>query len=382
MKRRNFNKAVFGATVGMASGLGSCQPSIDSNVISEMPTQWAWLRPDIKKPLDHWKRTFEWCKDIGIDGILPQVYSGHNTLFEHPTLTVKEPWLEKIIPIAHEAGLQVHAWMWTMPLNDPKMIEKHPDWFSVNRLGQPAHTHPAYVPYYKFMCPCHPEVQEFVAGNVEALGKIEGLDGIHLDYVRQPDVILAEALQPKYDLVQDREFPEYDYPYSERCRKLFKEESGIDPMDLGDKAPEHEGWRQFRYDAVSNVVNNFCVPMARKYNKKITAAVFPNWESVRQQWHKWDLDGFFPMLYQGFYNKEVDWIGEEVEKARARLKNDKPIFAGVFMPDCKGEVLRDAINVVQKSSAQGIAFFDLGNLGTEEQKVIKELLISHSQANH
>ncbi len=88
------------------------------------------------------------------------------------------------------------------------------------------------------------------------------------------------------------------------------------------------------------------------------------------------------MLYQGFYNKEVDWIGEEVEKARARLKNDKPIFAGVFMPDCKGEVLRDAINVVQKSSAQGIAFFDLGNLGTEEQKVIKELLISHSQANH
>lgn len=376
MKRRNFNKAVFGATVGMASGLGSCQPSADSNLVSGMPSQWVWFRPDIKKPLDHWKRTFEWCRDIGIEGILPQVYSSNETLFDHPTLKVREPWLEKIIPIAHEAGLQVHAWMWTMPLNNPELIAKHPDWFSVNRLGQPAHTHPAYVPYYKFMCPCHPEVQEFVAGNVEALGKIEGLDGIHLDYVRQPDVILAEALQPKYDLVQDSEFPEYDYPYSERCRNQFKEKTGIDPIDLGDSAPKHAEWRQFRYDAVSNVVNNFCVPRAKKYDKKITAAVFPNWESVRQQWHKWDLDAFFPMLYQGFYNKNVEWIGEEVEKAKMRLKNDKPIFAGVFLPDCKGEILNEAIKVIQNSSAQGIAFFELGNLGVEERKVIKQLLNS------
>jgi len=374
MNRRNFNKTLLGASMGLMSGIGACKEAQVSPLVSGLPSQWVWMRPDIKKPMDHWKRTFEWCREIGIEGILPQVYGSHETLFEHPLLKVKAHWLEEIIPIAHDAGLQVHAWMWTMPLNDPEMIEKHPDWFSVNRLGQPSNTHPAYVPYYKFMCPCHPEVQEFVAGNVEALGKIEGLDGIHLDYVRQPDVILAEALQPKYDLVQDREFPEYDYPYSERCRNLFKEQTGIDPMDLGDKAPEHEEWRQFRYDAVSNVVNNHCVPMARKYNKKITAAVFPNWEHVRQQWHKWDLDGFFPMLYQGFYNEDVNWIGEEVEKAKARLNNGKPIFAGIYMPDCKGEILEEAMQVVENSSAKGIAFFELGNLKEEERKVIKARL--------
>jgi hypothetical protein len=82
------------------------------------------------------------------------------------------------------------------------------------------------------------------------------------------------------------------------------------------------------------------------------------------------------MLYQGFYNKNVEWIGEEVEKAKMRLKNDKPIFAGVFLPDCKGEILNEAIKVIQNSSAQGIAFFELGNLGVEERKVIKQLLNS------
>ena len=32
-----------------------------------------------------------------------------------------------------------------------------------------------------------------ITGNVNALAKIGDIDGIHLDYVRLPDVILAEA---------------------------------------------------------------------------------------------------------------------------------------------------------------------------------------------
>lgn len=375
MDRRKFNQTLIAGSLGVSLGMGSCTtPKVAQE--GGMPHNWVWLRPDISLSMDHWKQTFAWCKEIGIEGILPQVYSSRETLFEHPVLKVKDNWLERIIPIAHEAGLQVHAWMWTMPLNDPEMIDKHPDWFSVNRLGQPSHTHPAYVDYYKFMDPCHPEVQAFVASNVEALGKIEDLDGIHLDYVRQPDVILAEALQPKYNIIQDKEYPQYDYPYSQRCRDQFKAETGIDPMDLGDDAPSHQAWRQFRYDAVSHVVNHHCVPMARKYDKIISAAVFPNWEDVRQEWHKWDLDAFFPMLYQGFYNQDIPWIGEEVEKARRRLDNDKSIFAGIFVSDCRGSKLEEAIQVVQSSSAKGIAFFAIDNLGTEERATIKKNLKS------
>ena len=112
-------------------------------------------------------------------------------------------------------------------------------------------------------------------------------------------------------------------------------------MDLGDNAPAHEEWRQFRYDAISNVVNNHAVPMAKRYDKLITAAVFPNWESVRQQWQTWDLDGFLPMLYHGFYNEDIHWIGDQVAKNKKLLKRDKPIYAGLFLPHLKPEELKN-----------------------------------------
>ena len=383
MKKREFIKLASASALSLVAGssLIGCQStttkgkSLIKTPNKSLPDNWIWLRPRLKNTTDEWKQIFERIKKAGIDAVVPQVYSSHKTLFDHPTLPVEERWLEKIIPLAHQAGLEIHAWMWTMPLNNPDLIAKHPDWFSVNRNGKPAHTHPAYVGYYKFLCPCNEEVAEFVAGNVEALAKIEDLDGIHLDYVRQPDVILAEGLQPKYNIVQDKEYPEYDYPYSENCRNQFKSKHGIDPMDLGDEAPAHEAWRQFRYDAVSNIVNNHCVPMARKYDKAITAAVFPNWENVRQEWHKWDLDGFLPMLYQGFYNAEIPWIGEEVKKAKERLrleKNNKPVFSGLFLPHLpKSTDLKQAIDVAKENGAKGFSLFAYGNLKDEYFDILK-----------
>lgn len=382
MNKRTFLKLASTGACSLLTGtaLWSCNfKTTDVSIIAPakriLPDNWVWLRPGLGKSDDHWKQHFERIKKAGIDAVVPQVYSSNETLFDHPTLPVKERWLERILPLAHAADLQVHAWMWTMPLNNRELIKKHPDWFSVNRNGEPTHTHPAYVGYYKFLCPCNEEVAEFVAGNVEALGKIEDLDGIHLDYVRQPDVILAEGLQPKYNIVQDKEYPEYDYPYSENCRNQFKEQHGIDPMDLGDEAPHHEAWRQFRYDAVSNIVNNHCVPMARKYDKAITAAVFPNWESVRQEWHRWDLDAFLPMLYQGFYNADINWIGEEVKKAKSRLKkaeNDKPVYSGLFLPHLNNtEDLKKAIAVSKANGAKGVSFFSYGNFKEEYMGVLR-----------
>lgn len=374
MDRRDFTKtAITTISTVLVGSLSECSLQKSSKQ-KTLPKNWIWLRPNLEWNVDKWKQTFEMLTDIGIEAILPQVYNSHWTLFDHPVLPVKKRWLESIIPIAHSAGLEVHAWMWSMPLNDPAMIQKHPDWFSVNRLGQASHTHPAYVNYYKFLCPCHPEVQEFVASIVAALAKIEDLDGIHLDYIRQPDVILAEALQPKYGIIQDKEFPEYDYPYSENCRRLFKEQSGINPLDLGDDAPAHKVWRQFRYDAISNIVNNYAVPQARKYNKKITAAVFPNWESVRQQWQGWNLDGFLPMLYHDFYHEDINWIGDQIEKNKSLLSDKQNIYAGLFIPHLAPKDFVSAYTTAKYNGADGVSLFALSNINREFQKHIKRVL--------
>jgi uncharacterized lipoprotein YddW (UPF0748 family) len=319
-----------------------------------------------------WSSVFRKLNSVGVEAVLPQIYSSNEALFEIEGYTVKERWLERIIPIAHKEGIQIHAWMWTMPCNDPKIIEMHPEWYVVNKNGESASVAPAYVPYYKFLCPRRPEVRSFVRQRVKTLAGIKDLDGIHLDYVRMPDVILAKGLQPKYDIVQDKEYPEYDYCYCDYCRSEYKSYAGIDPMDLEDPSTD-QNWYQFRYNAVNDMVNQYLVPEARKRDKLITAAVFPNWESVRQQWHKWDLDGFLPMLYHGFYNADTDWIGEEVAKAKKRLENDKPVFSGLFMPHLKNDDLISSYAYAKEKGADGFALFAYGNLKDEDYQIISRI---------
>ena len=119
------------------------------------------------------------------------------------------------IPLATAAGLEVHAWMWSMPCLIDDVIKTHPDWYNVNAKGESAVDKPAYVDYYKFLDPARPEVREFVRDTVRELAAIPGLTGIHLDYIRHPDAILPSGLWSKYGIVQDKVYPPYDYGYTD-----------------------------------------------------------------------------------------------------------------------------------------------------------------------
>ena len=81
-------------------------------------------------------------------------------------MPVRAPWLERAIPIARNAGLDVHAWMWCMPCLVPEIVRDHAEWYNVNAKGESAVDKPAYVGYYKFMDPAHPEVRAFVRETV------------------------------------------------------------------------------------------------------------------------------------------------------------------------------------------------------------------------
>ncbi|MFC4870404.1 Tat pathway signal protein [Negadavirga shengliensis] len=334
---------------------------------------WVWMTPKKGLSPSEWKQALDHIKSLGFDAVLFEAYNSREARFETDRLPMGEPVLEILIEHGNAIGLEVHAWMFTMPCSIPEIVENHTDWYAVNGLGQPANTHPAYVDYYKFLSPSHPEAMEFVRGTVKSLASMEGLTGVHLDYIRLPDVILAEALQPKYNLVQDREFPEYDYCYHEVTRKKFKEKTGIDPLkDLEDPSA-NESWRQFRQDLITDLVNNTFLPEIKKHGKEATAAVFPNWQHVRQEWRNWNLDGFFPMLYHNFYNEDMNWIGKCLKEEIADLKNNSPIYSGLFVPELDAAEMEEAFDVSFKSGAAGIALFNYWNIQPDHEKIIKEL---------
>ncbi len=368
MKRRTFIKTVGLGGMGIAIA-GPIAPFNKFLIAKETKDKkyWTWITNNRQMSADQWKQSFASMHEAGINAILPQIYNSRKALYESKHLPVDEPWLETILPLAKAEGLEVHAWMWTMPCNIKEIVTNHPDWYVVNRNGESSVTKPAYVNFYKFLCASHPEVHEFIKKTVTELSEIDMLDGVHLDYVRFPDVILPKGLWAKYGIVQDKEYPQYDYCYCDVCRKDYEKEKGIDPMKIKD--PAHDGsWNLFRYQRITNLVNNTLIPVMHKHNKKATAAVFPNWRNVRQQWYAWHLDGALPMLYSRAYEAGIEWIREKTEIGVAALPKNIPLYSGLSVSQFEPDGLAKAIDVSLGAGAHGVSLFSSRGMNEEKWK--------------
>lgn len=300
---------------------------------------WVWMRPHAKKADEEWKRQFVLMKECGISGIL---FEGYN---------------ENIYRLCKEAGLEAHYWKWTM--NRAELLDKHPDWFAVNRKGESSHDKPAYVNYYRFLCPNHSGVAKYLAEDYVKEAHLPYVDGVHLDYVRMPDVILPVSLWKNYGIEQKEELPQYDYCYCDSCRALFKAQTGQDPLDL--KYPmENQSWINFRLDAITRVVDQI-TKAVKADGKFISAAVFPGpsmaRKMVRQDWGNWSLDAYFPMIYNKFYYEGPEWIGRSVNESVNTLNGRGKVYAGLMFGDIKDE-FEKALDEAYNNGASGVSFFD------------------------
>ena len=302
----------------------------NSNPLSEKKIKvYGWLGGPDRNSDEQIKAEFENLKSKGVDGLM---YNGG----QNPQT------YERVGKLAKESGLEFHAWIPTMVQSPKPGIDSA--WYGVNGKGQSALTHPAYVDYYKFLCPNYEGVYKFLSDMYQDVAKVEYVDGIHLDYIRFPDVILARGLWDKYGLVMDREYPEYDYCYCQKCQSDFKIQSGIDISKVEDPSKIQE-WKQFRYDLITQLVNRL-VQDIHVEGKKINAAVFPGPNSiakqiVRQEWNKWNLDAFYPMHYNDFYLEDPSWIGDVTKEGLTAIENRVPLYSGLFIcpnPEKKNEI--------------------------------------------
>ena len=342
---------------------------------------WAWIPINAEKSADDWKRTFALLRQAGIQAILPEIYNGKEAYYPSRHLPVKTDLLGKILPLARAEGMEVHAWMWAMPCMIEEIIRQHPDWYNVNARGEAAWDKPAYVDYYKFLDPGRPEVREWIQQTVKELADIAELSGIHLDYIRHPDAILPHALWSKYNIVQDKVYPQYDYGYSDYDRGRFKKKYGIDPLNIAD--PEHDKrWLQFRWNMVTDLVNDYLVPAAHAKNKAITAAVFPGpmlaRQMVKQDWGRWKLDAFLPMLYNEFYEAGSEWIRNQTREGVSAVK--KHLYSGLFIYNMDENAFAKAVEAALAGGAAGIAIFSAEALDDSKAKALRRITDQRNSA--
>ena len=339
----------------------ACRHS-DNNVevdTSKKITFSTWSHAEAKFDSVVWHKKLDLYSSFGITEVLV----GGNVEF-----------LAQLLPFASKKNIKIHAWIWTLNRPNDTIANKHPEWYEVNRNGQNSLDYRAYVDYYQWLSPFHPEAREYIKNNVRELTKLKGLASIHLDYVRYVDVILGADLQPKYGLVQDHEMAEYDYGYHPLAREGFKKIFGKDPQDFEHPELSTE-WRQYRLNAVTTLVNEIA-EIVHDSGNRITAAVFPfpemSRQMVRQAWNDWNLDAAYPMLYHNFYRENINWIGFATQQGVQSV--DFPIHSGLYMPALQdADNFEKAILLAIENGAVGISFFTAGNLNDEQKSVLIKL---------
>ncbi len=354
MRRRTFleltSAAATGTVLGSLAGCAQSAPMMG----------WAWVHGGAQGDRSDWRRRFEPLAGAGVHGVL---VSGGD--------------MEVLGDAAHAAGLTFHRWMWMLNRNGDDWAQtNHPEWFSVSRNGDSTLTTPPYVAYYRWVCPTRQPVRDYLSGLVDEVARHPVVDGVHLDYIRYPDVILPRGLWDKYGLVQDREFPEFDFCYCDVCRPTFQALTGDDPLLLPDPTQDVR-WREFRWDSVTATVKELS-DAVRARGKQISAAVFPTptiaRQLVRQAWEQWALDAVFPMLYHGFYEEEIPWIASSTALGVKALPAAEPLYAGLYLPDLGPVDLGAAIDAARQGGARGVSLFEMGGLSEAHLEVLADRL--------
>ncbi|MBS1704390.1 MAG: Tat pathway signal protein [Armatimonadetes bacterium] len=275
--------------------------------------------------------------------------------------------------VAQSAGLETHTWMWTVNNPVEELLLDHPDWYQVNRNGISCAVEAPYVPYYRWICPNHPQGRRYIIEKAVTIAEHPRSASVHLDYVRFPDVVLPRGLWEKYGLDQTTELPQFDYCYCRHCLEKFSENyntKALKPSEL----IKNVYWYQFRYQSISDLVSEIKREVSMR-GKGVSAAVFPTpslaRKICRQSWSDWGLESIFPMLYQSFYLEGIDWIGHAVVEGVA--ESGSRIVAGLFLPALEGSGdLEAAVRSAMENGAAGVSLF--GAPAPDQMKLCSDLL--------
>jgi uncharacterized lipoprotein YddW (UPF0748 family) len=261
---------------------------------------------------------------LGATDLFVQVYRGGRAWFDS-SLADATPWREtrertgrdplaELLAAAHARGLRVHAWANVLSLSSnrdaPILRELGRDAVLVDQAGRSILDYPGLdVPhpdrrYYRmgtpavWLDPGAPGVAERLAATLAELAARYELDGLHLDYIRYPDVL---PFSPG-----SRFGVGLDLGHGAPTRELFRQETGLEPPSPPDRLGNAEAWDSWRRDRVTRLVARIGdAARAERPGLALSAAVWSfadrAYLSAGQDWRRWLEEGMLdfavPMAY-------------------------------------------------------------------------------------
>jgi len=273
---------------------------------------------------------------LGASDLFVQVHRGGRAWFES-SLADASPYarmraaagggdpLRQLVAAAHARGLRVHAWVNVLSLasnrSAPALAALGPEAVQVDRRGRSVLDYPALeLPAPErtllrmgtpavWLDPGAPGVAELVARTyAELVTRYPELDGLHLDYIRHPDVLpFSPGARFGVGL---------DFGYGAASRARFQRETGL-AAPFRDDLRNANAWDDWRRGSVTATVRAIAdAARAARPDLLVSAAVWAyperSYLSLFQDWPGWLDEGLLDFAVPMLYTRDDRLLGYEL----------------------------------------------------------------------
>lgn len=292
------------------------------------PIEYLWVLRNSLVNADDIPKLVERARAMKVKGIIVQVVGRGDGWYRSDLLPYPEPIRERgrdplgeLVPLAHAAGIEVHAWMncclvWSgkKPPSDPRhVIRQHPEWVARLEDGRPMtrmspREREKRMVEGVFLSPAHPGVRTYLANVAREIASRYPVDGIHLDYIRQPSVAIG---------------------FDPTSRARFAMDYGVDPAMFG-RLPQPErmradsAWSAFQLGQVTAIVREVRDSLnAVRPGIELSAAVLADTLTAvkrnRQAWSAWLRDGLLDRAFAMCYAPLVQTVMQQLSAMSSQV---------------------------------------------------------------
>ena len=285
-------------------------------------------------------------------------------------LTVGWDPLESAVKLAHERGMELHAWVWVFATGNKRhntligkpssypgpVLSAHPDWANIDNKRRTQHPNDGKF----YLDPANPEARNYLLRIVSEIANNYKVDGVQLDYIRYP--------------FQD-DNAGFTYGYGMAARQLFKQLTGADPVNISPSSGSlWRQWVEFKTNQINSFVAEVSQLLRQNYPRTIlSVAVFPHPPSqriykIQQNWEVWARQGIVDLIVPMTYALDTN----RLQRITEPLVKEQMLGSALISPSVKlltlPEVVAiDQIQALRDLPAGGYAIFAVESISSGMQ---------------
>jgi uncharacterized lipoprotein YddW (UPF0748 family) len=333
------------------------------------------------------------AKAGGFNTLLVQIRGRGDAYFQRgveprpPSLDAQPAFdpLATTIERAHDAGLQVHAWINVnliagvneLPSARSHIVYRHPEWLMVPRALAPdlAAIDPRSPEYLGrlaryvrsqsseleglYLSPVSPAAADYTTSIVRDIAGRYAIDGVHLDYIRYPR---EDFDYGRETLTAFRASLEDDLTSAERRR--YDTRAAGEPLIYTAAFPER--WRTFRAARLTALVTSLRQTLkAVKPAAILSVAVVPDPDEAAthrlQDWRQWLDAGLVDVVCPMAYTTDASVFTAQIASVR-RIAGAHALWAGIGAYRLSRDQIVENVKTARRLGVSGIILFSYDSL--------------------